>query len=88
MRFEVNHVLLKSCIKERNLTYIELEAMSGINRKTIGNTVSGRHTPRFEVANDLILSLKLTEEEALRIFLPSVLLLQEKEEEETEAIHK
>lgn len=84
MRFEVDYVLLKRCIKDRKLTYIELEAMSGINRKTIGNTLNGRHTPCFEVANDLILSLKLTEDEALRIFLPSVLLLQEKEEDQNE----
>lgn len=84
MRFEVDYVLLKKCIKDRNLTYIELEAMSGINRKTIGNTLNGRHTPCFEVANHLILSLKLTEEKACRIFLPSVLLLQEEKEEQNE----
>ncbi len=77
-RFEIDYALMKRCIKNKKLTYIELEEKSGISRKTIGNVLNGRHAPSFEVANQLVETLELTDEEALRIFLPASLRLRER----------
>lgn len=70
MKFELDYVLLKRYTRERNLTYEELEKRMDINRKTICNTLNGKHTPTLDVLIRFFVVLKFTEDEIRCVIRP------------------
>ena len=56
-------ILLAQLMKERELTYRQLEIMTGISRSTLHNVATGKRMPRMDTMEILAMHLHVNIEE-------------------------